>query len=137
MHRSRIALSIAAVLAGPALARAETVEEKPVTTPAGREIRLGAYAAFKADCSGSAATLKPSGDQRGGIIVVTQGTLTTTHVPGCSSATAPAQILFYRPNPGFTGADRVTFGVVNPATGETVAEYSGAGGRAFHHKDLI
>ena len=117
----RIALSIATLtglcLAGSGLARADTVEEKPVATPAGHEVRLGAYAAFRPDCSGSAATVKPSGDQRGGVLVVVDGTLTTSHVPGCATATAPAQVLLYRPNPGFTGADRVTFGVVDPATG--------------------
>lgn len=114
----RVVLSVAAVCVGAGLAHAAPVEEAPVTTAAGQEIRLGAYAAFKSDCSGgTAAELRPSGDQRGGLVIVTAGTLTTSHVPGCSSVTAPARVLFYRPNPGFTGTDRVTFGVVDPATG--------------------
>lgn len=115
----RTALTIAFAALGASLARADTIEERPVTTPAGQEVRLGAYAAIRSDCSGgSAATLKPTGDQRGGLVVIVPGTLTTAHAPGCAGGvTSPAQVLFYRPNPGFTGADRVTFGVVDPATG--------------------
>lgn len=112
------ALSIILLYAGTTLALADPVEEAPVTTMAGQQVRLGAYAVPKADCSGGvAAELHPRGDQRGGILIVSLGTLTTTHARGCASVTTPAQVMVYRPNPGFSGTDRVTFGVVDPTTG--------------------
>ncbi len=45
-----------------------------------------------------------------------QGTRIRNHIPVCASAKTPAQILIYRPKPGFTGADRVSFGVVDSVT---------------------
>ena len=118
----RAALFIAALCMGTTLAQAESIEDAPVLTPAGKQVRLGAYAVTKADCSGGvAAELHPRGDQRGGVVVVSPGTLTTTHAHGCSSITTPAQVIFYRPNPGFTGSDRVTFGLVDPTTGRESA----------------
>ncbi len=116
----RLAIVTVMICLGTTVARAETIQDAAVTTSTGREIRLGAYAAFKRDCSGgTAAGLRPAGDQRGGVVAVTSGTLSTTHVPGCGSVTSPARILSYRPNPGFTGADRVTFDVVDSGTGQT------------------
>ncbi len=115
----RAALSMAMICLGTGLAQAQPVEDAAVTTTAGKEVRLGAYAAFKRDCSGgTAADLRPAGDQRGGVLVITAGTLSTSHVPGCSTVTSPARLLTYRPNPGFTGADRVTFDVIDVATGQ-------------------
>ncbi len=114
----RGALSMAMICLGTSLAEAQPVEDAAVTTTAGKEVRIGAYAAFKRDCSGgTAADLRPAGDQHGGIVVVTSGTLSTSHVPGCSIVTSPAHILSYRPNAGFTGSDRVTFDVVDATTG--------------------
>lgn len=115
----RAMLSITMICLGAGLAEAQPIEDAPVTTTVGKEVRLGAYAAFKRDCSGgTAADLRPAGDQRNGVIVITSGTLSTSHVPGCTSVTSPARILSYRPNPGFTGNDRVTFDVVDGATGQ-------------------
>ena len=118
----RTTLSIAMICLGAGLARAQPVEDTAVTTTAGKDVRLGAYAAFKRDCSGGvAANLRPAGDQHGGVLVITSGTLSTSHVPGCSTVTSPARIISYRPNPGFTGTDRVTFDVVDAATGSRQA----------------
>ena len=114
----RAALSIAILCLGTALAQAEPFEEAPVTTAGGQQVRLGAYAVPKADCSGGvAAELHPRGDQRGGVVVVSPGTMTTTPARGCASVSTPAQVMFYRPNPGFSGTDRVSFGLVDPTTG--------------------
>lgn len=120
----RVALTITAIVLGVGAARAQTapIEDKPQQTASGQEVRLGAYAAFKRDCSGgTAAELRPAGDQHGGILLVTSGTLSTTHVPGCGTATSPARILTYRPNPGFVGTDRVSYGVIDPQTGTAQA----------------
>ena len=115
----RAALSVAMICLGTSLAQAQPIEDASVTTTAGKEVRLGAFAAFKRDCSGgTAADLRPAGDQHGGVIAVTSGTLSTSHVPGCATVTSPARVLTYRPNPGFTGSDRVTFDVVDVATGQ-------------------
>ena len=118
MRLQRTLVGLCLVLFASAAA-AQTVEDAPVRTSGGQPVRLGAYAAFKRDCSGgTAANLRPAGDQRGGVVVVTEGTLSTTRVPGCSTTvTSPARILSYRPNPGFVGVDRVTFDVVDAATG--------------------
>ena len=115
----RAALSMLMICFGAGLAQAQPIEDASVTTTAGKEVRLGAFAAFKRDCSGgTAADLRPAGDQHGGVIAVTSGTLSTSHVPGCAIVTSPARVLTYRPNPGFTGSDRVTFDVVDVATGQ-------------------
>ena len=114
-------LALAALCLAP-LSGARAADDAPLTTSAGQEVRIGAYAAFKRDCSGgTAAEVRPAGDQRGGVLAVTSGTLTTTHVPGCATVTSPARILTYRPNPGFTGVDRVSFEVVNAAGGAAQA----------------
>lgn len=120
----RVALIITAIVLGTGTVQAQTapIEDRPQQTAAGQDVRLGTYAAFKRDCSGgTAAELRPAGDQRGGILVVTSGTLSTTHVPGCGTATSPARVLTYRPNPGFIGTDRVSYGVVDPQTGTAQA----------------
>ena len=115
----RAAMSMAMICLGTSLAQAQPVEDASVTTLAGKEVRLGAYAVFKRDCSGGAAAdLRPAGNQHGGVIAITSGTLSTSHVPGCSTVTSPAHVLTYRPNPGFIGADRVTFDVIDAATGQ-------------------
>ena len=115
----RVALTIATICLGAGLSQAQTVADASVTTTAGKEVRLGAYAAFKRDCSGgTAADLRPAGDQHGGVIAVTSGSLSTSHVPGCATVTSPARILTYRPNPGFTGTDRVTFDVIDVGSGK-------------------
>ena len=114
--------TLACLSLGASLVQAQAAEDAPLKTTPGREVRIGAYAAFKRDCSGgTAADLRPAGDQRGGILVVTSGTLSTSHVPGCGTVTSPAHILVYRPNPGFVGTDRVSFGVVDAATGAVQA----------------
>lgn len=111
--RPTLALALAALCLPAPLAGARAADDAPLTTSAGKEVRIGAYAAFKRDCSGgTAAEVRPAGDQRGGVLAVTSGTLSTTHVPGCATVTSPARILSYRPNPGFTGVDRVSFEVV-------------------------
>lgn len=114
----RVMLSTAIICFGTNLAQAQSVQDTSISTSAGKEVRLGAYATFKRDCSGgTAADLRPVGDQHGGVLVVSTGTLSTARVPGCATVTSPAHIIIYRPNPGFTGTDRVTFDVVDPATG--------------------
>lgn len=114
----RVALVAVMSCVGIGLAQAQPVEDAPVTTTAGKEVRLGAFAVFKRDCSGgTAAEIRPAGDQKGGVLAVTSGTLSTSRVPGCATVSSPARIITYRPNPGFTGSDRVTFDVVGNAAG--------------------
>lgn len=116
----RVARPTAVIYAifGTALAFAQPLEDAPLQTRSGQEVRVGAYAAFKRDCSGgTAADLRPAGDQRHGVLVITSGTLSTSHVPGCPTVTSPAHILSYRPNPGFVGTERLSFDVIDPATG--------------------
>ena len=116
--RPALSLALVVLCAAAPLAGARAADDAPLTTSAGKEVRIGAYAAFKRDCSGgTAAEVRPAGDQRGGVLAVTSGTLSTTHVPGCATVTSPARILSYRPNPGFTGVDRVSFEVVDAAGG--------------------
>ncbi len=99
---------------------AQTAADQRFSTASGQEIRLGSYAVFKRDCSGgTAAEIRPSGEQHGGIVVLTSGTLSTTRIPNCGKVDAPARILSYRPNPGFTGIDHVRFDVVDTATGQS------------------
>lgn len=118
MHAAS-AMALVCLGLGMALVRAEAAEDAPLQTTAGQEVRLGAYAAFKRDCSGgTAAELRPAGDQRGGVVVITPGTLSTSRVPGCGTVMSPAHIISYRPNPGFVGTDRVNFGVFDTATGD-------------------
>ncbi len=98
---------------------AQTAADQHFTTVSGQEVRLGSYAVFKRDCSGgTAAEVRPTGDQHGGILVLTSGTLSTTRIPNCGKVDAPARILSYRPNPGFTGVDQIRFNVVDTATGQ-------------------
>ena len=116
--RPALSLALVVLCVAAPLAGARAADDAPLTTSAGKEVRIGAYAAFKRDCSGgTAAEVRPAGDQRGGVLAVTSGTLSTTHVPGCATVTSPARILSYRPNPGFTGVDRVSFEVVDAAGG--------------------
>ena len=71
------------------------------------------------DCSGGAAAqVRPAGDQRGGIVAISTGMLSTSRIPNCGTVQAPAQIVTYRPNADFTGTDKVTYDVIDPATGQ-------------------
>ncbi len=120
--RAASIIILAGVCLGAAPVQAQPVEDAPLKTTAGHEVRLGAYAAFKRDCSGgTAAEVRPAGDQRGGVLAVSSGTLSTARVPGCATVTSPARIVTYRPNPGFTGVDRVSFEVIDAAGGGSQA----------------
>ena len=113
--------SLALSVAGTSIATADPVTDTPVVTAPGKDVQLGAYTAFKQDCSGGhAAQVRPAGDQHGGTLVLRHGSLATTRVPNCGKGEAPAQIIIYRPNPGFTGTDTVTYDVMReyePASG--------------------
>ena len=114
-----LALSLAiSACAGPALAGASS--DPGVTTTTGKDVRLGAYAVFRRDCSGGAAAdVRPAGDQRSGVLVISPGTLATTRIPNCGKVESPARIIVYRPNPGFVGTEQVTYDVVDTATGQS------------------
>ena len=94
----RLIISMSLICLGITLAQAQPIEDASVTTSAGKDVQLGGYAAFKRDCSGGAAVgLRPAGDQRGGVIAITLGTLSTSRVRGCSTVTSPARIFHIDP----------------------------------------
>ena len=112
------ALVASLAIAGPVLAGASS--DAGVTTAAGKDVRLGAYAVFRRDCTGGvAADVRPAGDQKGGVLIISPGTLATTRVPNCGKVESPARIIVYRPNPGFVGTEHVTYDVVDTATGQS------------------
>ena len=119
MRFINLSASITLCLVGATAAVAQSASDTVVTTTPGTDVRLGAYAVFKRDCSGGAAAqVRPAGDQHGGIVAISNGTLSTSRIPNCGTVQAPAQIVTYRPNPDFTGTDKVTYDVIDPATGK-------------------
>lgn len=91
------------------------------TTSPGKDVRIGAYSVFRSEgCSaGPAPDIKLTKAPASGVIVLQEGTLTTTRVPNCPKISGPVKQITYRPNPGFTGSDAVSFEVVDTAAGKT------------------
>lgn len=107
----------ASMLAASMLAPAWAAPSQVLSTAPGADLRLGVFAVVRKDCStGEAPEIRISRAPMHGIIVLQSVTLSTKRVQNCPVVTAPARQITYRPTPGFTGQDEVTFDVVDSAT---------------------
>jgi hypothetical protein len=85
----------------------------------GQDIRVGVFASIRSDCkSGPLPTIRLKEPPNHGKVTVKQGKLRTTNFRQCLAMEVPAFIVFYKSQPGFSGADTVTLEVVE-ASGKT------------------
>lgn len=80
---------------------------------AGEETRLGAFADLKPDCTPwGAPEIRTTEPPQHGSTTVRTGTQPVRTNPKCGTRTAPVSFLFYRPDAGYVGQDRLSVLVV-------------------------
>ena len=113
----RLALAALVVASVPAQAAGS---EQAKTDP-GKPVRVGYYSVFHADCSaGPPPEIRMTASPKSGVVVISDGTLTTKRLANCPKVSAPVRQIIYRPRDGFTGTDEVAFDVVDPKGGKAV-----------------
>lgn len=116
--RATVITAAASLLASALPLAAQSVDPETVRATPGQEVRLGYFATFKGDCtSGPAPDIKITIPQSHGIIRMQNAMMGTKKIPNCTEVRGPAHVVFYKPSPGFSGSDSVSFDVINPATG--------------------
>lgn len=100
-------------LSGGAGAQSTNYSSADVT--AGASVKLGFYAFARKDCvAGPLPTIEVVSPPKHGVFTAKRGILTTGNSDKCANTKLPAQIVFYRSQPNYTGPDQVVYGVKSP-----------------------
>lgn len=110
MRYRLVVASLCSISASAAVA--QSTNYSTAQTPAGGAVRLGYYGAAGKGCVPEPLpTIEVVSPPRHGVVTVRSGSLTTNKLPSCPKLKLPVQIVFYRAQSGYAGADRVVFGV--------------------------
>ena len=102
--------AIACLMATAALAQATSYTSVEAT--AGKPVQLTYHASAHKNCTPAPPpTVRVTQAPKAGALIVRPAVLTTTKV--CPGIKVPAQVVFYQPREGYTGADHVSYDVTN------------------------
>jgi hypothetical protein len=117
MHRSQsavtvVAINCALVLSGTAALAQTNTAQRSTDVVAGKTHRLGVYGNVQKGCtSGPLPTVRVVTPPKHGELNVRSGKLKAGRISRCPRLEATAQGIFYKPNPAYKGADKVSYEV--------------------------
>ena len=101
---------------------AQDSTHRSATVPSGQQLRLSAHFNINRNCStGAAPEVRVTTPPRHGSLSIRSGTARSPQFGSCKNVDAPARLVIYQSNRGYTGEDRVTYEVVK-ANGGTEAQ---------------
>lgn len=107
--RAGAAIAAAALaLCPPAPADAQPAVTRSITAAAGQITRVAVVPNLDRDCKpGDAGTIRVIAAPKNGTLIIRGGQLKTLPTYRCPDIEAGVQVLFYRPNDRYTGADEI------------------------------
>jgi hypothetical protein len=106
------ALACILALSGPAVLAQTNSAYRSTDVVAGKPHRLGVYGNVQKDCtSGTLPTVRVVTPPKHGELNVRSGKLKAGRISRCPRLEATAQGIFYKPNPAYKGADKVSYEV--------------------------
>ncbi|HEX4894286.1 MAG TPA: hypothetical protein VFV47_13445 [Hyphomicrobiaceae bacterium] len=112
-HVLRTGALAAACVATLAPARADQTHFRSEVV-AGAVVRVGVHAAAKKDCTPAPLpTISVVSPPKHGVLQIRTGKVKSDQIKACPGIELPANLVFYRSQPGFTGEDKITYEVKN------------------------
>ena len=93
---------------------AQTANYKSAETVAGAASQIDYFATGKKDCSSAPPpSVRVIKSPSHGLLTIRRGTMTTNKIPNCPNLQAPANVIFYTGNAGYSGPDEIVYEVAD------------------------